>query len=205
MFLTLEGGEGSGKSTQARLLAARLRAAGREVVLTEEPRGTEFGLRCWELLARGLDATSELLIFAAARAHHVRTLIAPALERGSVVVCDRYSDSTLAYQQYGRGLDAELVKRVCQSAEGGVVADLTLFLDLPPEVGLRRKGEAAEDDAISAETLEFHLRVRAGFQDLAARERKRIRLIDANQKESAIAVEVWKATQAALLRSSADD
>jgi dTMP kinase len=177
-FITFEGGEGSGKSTQAGLLAEGLRAKGVDVVLTQEPRGTEFGLSVWQLLARGVERQSELFLFAAARANHVHTLIAPALERRATVISDRYSDSTIAYQEFGRGLDRELVRRVCRHAEAGVTPDLTFLLDVDPVEGLRRKGEVAEDDAISAEGLAFHERVRSGYLALAAEFPERFVVLD---------------------------
>lgn len=199
-MITFEGGEGSGKSTQAGLLAAHLREHGREAVLTQEPRGTEFGLRCWQLLARGLDPASELMIFAAARSHHVRTLVAPALARGAIVVCDRYSDSTIAYQRYGRGLDAEMVERACRYAEGGVTPALTFLLDLPPEIGLKRKGEAVEEDAISAEALDFHRRVRQGYLALADAHPTRIHVLDATIEPALVAEAIAERSAAASQR-----
>ncbi|MEX2237961.1 MAG: dTMP kinase [Dehalococcoidia bacterium] len=181
MFITFEGGEGSGKSTQASLLAAALESQGHSVTLTQEPRGTDFGLLVWELLARGVAPASELFLFAAARAHHVRTVIRPALERGDIVVCDRFSDSTIAYQEYGRRLDRELVRRACRYAEGGVSPTLTFLLDVAPEEGLKRKDGAVEDDAISAETLDFHRRVRAGYLELA-RDDPRFHVLDGTKQ-----------------------
>ncbi|HEX5974281.1 MAG TPA: dTMP kinase [Rubrobacteraceae bacterium] len=190
LFITFEGGEGSGKSTQAQLLAEKLRHDGDEVLLTEEPRGTEFGLSVWEILARGVDPLSELFLFAASRAHHVRTLVEPALERGEVVVCDRFSDSTIAYQEFGRGLDRELVRRTCRYAEGGVEPALTFILDLDPAIGLTRKGETLEMDAIGTEALAFHKRVREGYRSLANEFPERIKTINADAAVEQIAIAV---------------
>jgi dTMP kinase len=199
LLITFEGGEGSGKSTQARLLRDYLLSEGREVVLTQEPRGTEFGVAVWELLARGVDPLSELFLFAANRAHHVRTLIKPALDAGNIVICDRFSDSTIAYQEFGRGLDGDLVRRACRYAEGGVTPDLTFLLDIDPMVGLRRKDEATEEDAIGRESLEFHRKVRAGYLALAHESPERIRLHDAAQDKKSLA----EAIRAGLLAHSA--
>ena len=204
LFITFEGGEGAGKSTQARVLAEHLGQRGREVILTEEPRGTDFGQGVWQLLARGVAPQSELFLFAAARAHHVANLIGPALESGAVVVCDRFSDSTIAYQQYGRGLDGELVRRVCAYAEGGVVPDLTFLMDLPPDVGLLRKAEAAEDDAIGSASAEFHERVRQGYLTLAGEYPVRIRVIDATLPPEDIAGRVQRAVSHPMASHAAD-
>ncbi|MPZ23132.1 MAG: dTMP kinase [Dehalococcoidia bacterium] len=189
-FITFEGGEGSGKSTQAASLAEVLERRGVPVLLSSEPRGTEFGRGAWQLLASGVAPESELFLFVAARAHHVRTLIQPAIAAGKVVICDRYSDSTVAYQEFGRGLDGDLVRRACAYAEGGVQPDLTFLLDLPADAGLRRKGKAANDDAISAAGLAFHERVRAGYLALAREDPARIGVIGAggSREDTAAAV-----------------
>jgi dTMP kinase len=192
-FITFEGGEGCGKSTQAKLLANSLRRQGREVLLTQEPRGSEFGLAVWELLAKGVDPLSELFLFAANRAHHVRTVIRPALERGDIVICDRFSDSTIAYQEFGRGLDGDLVRRTCRYAEGGVQPALTFLLDLDPAIGLTRKGETLETDAIGTEALAFHKRVREGYQSLANEFPQRIKTINADAPVEQIASAITEA------------
>ena len=198
MFITFEGGEGSGKSTQARLLYERLSAEGQSTVLTQEPRGTELGLSIWELLARGVDPLSELLLFAANRAHHVRTLIKPALDRGDVVICDRFSDSTIAYQEFGRGLDGDFVRRACGYAEGGVTPDLTFLLDVEPALGLERKGKAVADDAISAEDRRFHEKVRAGYLALAHESPERIKILDAAAHRKQLAELIWDGVSSSL-------
>jgi dTMP kinase len=209
LFVTLEGGEGSGKSTQARLLAERLREAGLEVCLTQEPAGASLGALLKSLLERRaagegppITAQAELFLFAAARADHVRTVIRPALDAGTIVVCDRFADSTLAYQGYGRGLPLDDVRKASEIATGGLAPDLTLLLDLPPEVGLAR-ADATHDagekqrDALGEETLDFHRRVRKGFLEIALAEPERVVVIDATRPETVVAEVMWQALQRA--------
>ncbi|MHB1005167.1 MAG: dTMP kinase [Chloroflexota bacterium] len=181
MFVTFEGVEGSGKSTQARLLREHLEARGLPVTLTREPGGTQLGEVIRELL---LDATAiavsplaETLLFAAARAQLVATVIEPALGAGSIVVCDRYADSTVAYQVFGRGLARGAVEQVVRFATGGLVPDLTVLLDLTPDTGLSRKGEEA-GDRFEVEAVAFHDRVRLGYLALAAEEPARWLVLD---------------------------
>jgi dTMP kinase len=177
LFITLEGGEGSGKSTQAKGLAARLEERGYGVCLTHEPGGTELGRAVQRLLeGEGVPAPlAELLLFVADRAQHVREVIAPALAAGKVVVCDRFADSTLAYQGFGRGLDVSLIRRLNDEATGGLKPHVTLLLDVAPEVGLAREG--AQLDVTGRESLEFHERVREGFLALAREEPERFVVI----------------------------
>ncbi|MCH7483737.1 MAG: dTMP kinase, partial [Chloroflexi bacterium] len=162
-FITFEGGEGSGKSTVAERAAARLREQGHDVLLTREPEGTELGRHMWaffrDLAAAGKNVTAEaeLFLFAAARAEHTRTIIAPAVDSGRVVLCDRFADSTTAYQGYGRGVDLSTVEAANLAACGGLSPDLTLILDVPVTEGLRRARalEADEDkkpDSIGSES-----------------------------------------------------
>jgi dTMP kinase len=181
LFITFEGGDGSGKSTQARLLGERLTTAGYPVTLTQEPAGTEVGRLAWEGIARGgLEPHTELFLFLAARSDHTARVIAPALEAGGIVVCDRFADSTVAYQGYGRGLDLRLVHRLNRLATKGIRPDLIFLLDLPVEEGLMRQGKAGHDrDAIGRETVEFHERVRRGYHALAATEPRRWAVLDA--------------------------
>jgi dTMP kinase len=150
-----------------------------------------------------ITAEAELVLFAAARADHVRTVILPALEARRVVVCDRFADSTLAYQGYGRGLPLDEVRQANEIATGGLVPDLTLLLDLPPEAGLKRAGathEAGdkERDALGEESLEFHRRVREGFLAIAREEPWRVRVIDARLEKGAVGEAVWAAVEEAL-------
>ena len=172
IFVVLEGGEGAGKSTQAQLLVSWLAEQGREAVLTREPGATPAGIRIRALLldpqTGGLAPRAEALLYAADRAQHVATVILPALERGAVVVSDRYVDSSLAYQGAGRQLDRDDVVRLSKWATGGLRPDLTVLLDVDPAVGLRRAAHAGPPlDRIEQEALAFHVRVRQGFLDLA--------------------------------------
>ncbi|MEV6866380.1 dTMP kinase [Streptosporangium subroseum] len=180
MFIAFEGGEGSGKTTQSRLLAIWLRDQGFDVVQTREPGSTKVGMRLRAILLdavhQGLSARSEALLYAADRAEHVEKVIRPALYRGSMVISDRYVDSSLAYQGAGRALDRADVVRINTWATGGLVPDLTVLIDTPPSVGLARLGGAA--DRIEAEPLEFHERVRREFRSLAAAEPDRYAVID---------------------------
>ncbi len=180
----LEGGEGAGKSSVRRALGERLQAEGPEVVLTREPGGTPLGERIRDLvLARTAidDPLAELLLFEAARAHLVASVVRPALARGALVLCDRFSASSVAYQGYGRGLGRETVERANALALGGLEPDLTLLFDLPVAQGLaRRSGEGAANH-FDREAVAFHERVRAGFLELAREAPARWRIIDASQ------------------------
>lgn len=191
LFLTLEGPEGAGKSLLAGSLAERMRASGREVVLTREPGGTPAA-EALRAIALGtpLHPRAELFVFLAARAEHVEALIRPALARGAVVVCDRFSDSTVAYQGYGLGLGADRVRSLCEEAAGGVRPDLTLLLDLPPEVGFARRADARRD-RIERRDDAFHDRLRQGFLAEAAREPQRIRVLDATCQAEEVAAAAW--------------
>jgi dTMP kinase len=200
-FITFEGGEGCGKSTQIARLAAFLREKGLEVVVTREPGGTRLA----ELI-RGLlkdeqrdppTARSELLLFLAARAQLVERVIAPALAAGAWVLSDRFSDSTLAYQGYGRGLPIDELERMNGFACGGMKPDLTLLLDVEPEVSLARMRGRELSTGVGRDRIEnagsgFHERLRRGFAELAAREPERIAVIDANGTEEAVWEAVWK-------------
>jgi dTMP kinase len=208
-LLTLEGGEGSGKSTLAKELARRLEAEGRKVVLTEEPGGTPLGEQFWRYLrdpdSPPLTPLAELFLFEAARAQHVETVIRPALAGGAVVICDRFGDSSVAYQGFGRELGRELVEQLNVAATGGLKPDLTLLLDLPPETGLARarsleQGDGATkvQDAIGAETLAFHQRVREGFLQIARDEPGRVVVTDATAVVADVAATAWDLLQTRL-------
>jgi dTMP kinase len=192
VLLALEGGEGSGKSTQARLLAIWLREQGYEVVPTQEPGATKVGMRLRALLLdtahAGLSARAETLMYAADRAEHVATVIEPALARGAIVVTDRYVDSSLAYQGAGRRLPVTEVASLNQWATGGLVPDLTILLDLSPAAGLGRRERSA--DRLEAEPAEFHQRVRAGFLALADAEPERYLVLDATRPPAEISREI---------------
>ncbi|MER7209831.1 dTMP kinase [Streptosporangium sp. NPDC000239] len=180
VFVAFEGGEGSGKTTQSRLLAIWLRDQGFDVVQTREPGSTKVGMRLRAILLdavhQGLSARSEALLYAADRAEHVEKVIRPALDRGALVISDRYVDSSLAYQGAGRALDQAEVERLNRWATGGLVPDLTVLIDTPPSVGLARLGGAA--DRIESEPMEFHERVRREFRALAAAEPERYLVLD---------------------------
>ena len=194
MFITLEGGEGVGKTTQQALLAERLQREGYACVSTREPGGTALGEALRELLLHGdpLTPLAELFLYAADRAEHVQKCILPALAAGQVVVCDRFTDSTLAYQGYGRGLDLEKIRQLNHLATGGLQPHLTLWLDLPPEVGLAR---AKARDRLEQERLEFHRRVYQGFQALAAAEPQRIVRVDAQGSPAEVAARLWSVVE----------
>jgi dTMP kinase len=195
MFITFEGPEGSGKTTQLVQLAAWLRAAGQDVLTTREPGGTAIGDRVRAILldpdCGEMRAEAEVLLFSAARAQHVGQVIRPYLARGGVVLCDRYADSTLAYQGYGRGLDLATLGVITAFATGGLRPDLVVYLDIDAEAGLRRKQQHAADDAsqwnrMEQETLAYHQRVRAGYLEMAAAEPGRWLLVDASQAVDAV-------------------
>jgi dTMP kinase len=198
VFITLEGGEGVGKTTQQALLALQLRQAGYPCLCTREPGGTALGRALREILLHGdpLTPLAELFLYAADRAEHVQKCILPALAAGQVVVCDRFTDSTLAYQGYGRGLDLQQVRQLNHLATGGLQPHLTLWLDLPPEVGLARSGSC---DRLEQERLEFHRRVHQGFQALAAAEPQRIVRIDAEGSPLEVAARIWSVVKPRLL------
>lgn len=191
LFITFEGGDGTGKSTQVRLLTEWLAEQGRAVVSTREPGGTEVGtaLRDIVLHHRGeVDPRAEALLYAADRAQHIGTLVRPALERGDVVVQDRYIDSSVAYQGAGRVLDAAEIKRISLWATGDLVPDLTVLLDLPGDVARARLAKEQKTfDRLENEHDDFHERVRAGFLQLAADEPDRFLVVDATQEIAQIA------------------
>jgi len=196
LFITFEGPEGSGKTTQIRLLAAWLGEAGNNVLMTREPGGTRIGDAVRRLLLdpahTEMRPETEILLFSAARAQIVGEIIRPHLNKGGVVVCDRFADSTLAYQGYGRQLNLDTLRMITAFATGNLKPDLTICLDLPVDEGLRRKqgGEAGEWNRMEQEQLEFHRRVRAGFLTLAAAEPARWLVLDATQPISEIQSEI---------------
>ena len=186
LLVTLEGGEGSGKTTHAKALAERLEERGIIACLTHEPGGTALGQAIQRLFQRsdGSQTPSpraELLLFEADRAQHVQQIIRPALSEGKIVICDRFTDSSLAYQGFGRGLDLNFIRRLNDEATGALKPDLTLLLDVAPETGLTRAG--AQLDVTGREPLEFHERAREGFLALAREEPERFVVIDATLPE----------------------
>jgi len=185
LFVTFEGGEGAGKSTVATGAAQVLRAKGRSVLVTREPGAGELGAAIRTLLLDSGDVTdrTELFLFLADRANHCAQIVEPALGRGEIVLCDRHADSTLVYQGIVRGLDEKFVRAANVFATHGLVPDLTLLLDVPPEIGLARH---AEKNRLDREPLQFHRRVREGFLRLARDEPHRWRIIDATQDPEAV-------------------
>jgi dTMP kinase len=196
-LVTLEGGEGSGKSSQAEALAALMRTQDYTVALTREPAGTELGRTVMATFQQKVTITpeAELFLIEAARAQHVREVIRPALERAAVVLCDRYTDSTLAYQGYARGLSLDHIRAVNHIATGGLTPHFTMLLDIPPETGLARKDRQRLDDSIGGESLEFHQRVRQGFLDLAQREPQRIVVVNASLPLDQVTRAAWQHLQ----------
>ncbi len=196
MFITFEGPDGSGKSTQIGRLAERLRAEGRDVLQTREPGGTTIGEQIRHVLHDLANTTmqprAELLLYSAARAQLVGEVIRPHLERGGLVLSDRFFDSSLAYQGYGHGLDLDLLRSIQTFATGGLRPDLTLFFDIEAEAGLRRRQHGAgEWNRLDAYALEFHKRVRDGYLALANAEPARWVRLDASQSVEDLAADVW--------------
>jgi dTMP kinase len=201
-LITAEGVEGSGKSTQCRRLAESLGARGLDVVLTSEPDGTALGAalrRLFEADAQAPVPLTQVFLFMAARHQHVAEVIRPALSRGAVVISDRYTDATLAYQGFGQGVDLETIRDFNALATGGVSADLTLVLDLDPAVGMARiRGRAL--DAFEKMDLAFHRRVREGYLEIARTEKRRVVVLDANQDADTLAAAVMAAVDERALR-----
>ncbi len=195
LFITFEGGEGSGKSVQSRTLFRRLEKLAVPALLTHEPGGTVLGQKLARLLkyARdtGISPMTELLMFNASRAQLVGEVMRPGLKAGKVVICDRYTDSTIAYQHYGRGLDLTLVRTINDAATGGLTPDLTVLLDVPVELGLARKGDK-KPDRFEKEDMAFHRRVREGYLKMAASEPRRWLVIDARLPKEKIAGIIWE-------------
>lgn len=206
MLITLEGLDGSGKTTQALRLAGWLSTRGVNVLLTREPGGTVVGDAIRALLANPLhvnmEARTEVLLFCASRAQLVAERIRPHLAAGGVVVCDRFSDSTLAYQGYGRELDLGFLRVLLDFATGGLTPDLTLYLDIPPEVGLSRRQRGGVLERMETEQLAFYERVRQGYLALVGESPERWRLIDADQPEERVS-EAVQAIVAAWLEQRA--
>ena len=190
LFITLEGGDGSGKSTQSARLTGWLTNVGHSVLVTREPGGTSLGLELRDIVLhrRGeIAPRAEALLYAADRAHHVATVVRPALERGEIVVQDRYIDSSVAYQGAGRVLDGAEVRDISLWATDGLLPDLTILLDLPESDGRERMAERTKYDRLEAEESDFHARVRAGYLALAAAEPGRFLVLDARQPIDTIA------------------
>jgi dTMP kinase len=196
VFIVFEGGDGSGKSTHARALFRRLLREGYTAILTREPGGTFIGETVRRLLKKGpdLDPVAELFLFSAARGQLVAEVISPALRKGIIVVCDRFTASTVAYQGYGRGLSLSLVTQLNHVASDGLVPDITVLLDLPIEAGLARKGNTTTDN-FENEPLEFHRRVRNGYLDQMAQRPASWLVVDASQSPHIVARKIWASIQ----------
>lgn len=185
LFITFEGGEGSGKTTQLALLADYLRDKGLPLVCSREPGGTSLGDQIRSLILEvpddgsEVDVRTEFFLYLASRAQHVKEVLLPALAAGNIVLCDRFSDATIAYQGYGRGLPLEEIKTMMQFASDGLEPDLTFFLDITPDLGLSRLSGRKEINRLDQETLVFHEAVYAGYQVLSQTYPKRIVVIDA--------------------------
>lgn len=197
MFITLEGPDGSGKSMQIGELAKFIRSQGFEVLTTREPGGTSIGDQIREVIMnmknKSMNPRTEILLFCAARAQIVAEVIRPQLEKGVIVLSDRYADSTLAYQGYGHGLDLDTLRRILNFATGGLVPDLTLLLDVDVEKGLsRRHIGGGEWNRLDDYELAFHQRVREGYHELAAAEPQRWKMIDAGQSPQAVQAALQK-------------
>ncbi len=194
MFITFEGPEGSGKSTQLPQLAQFLEEKGLSVVRTREPGGTKIGDQIREVLVRmdntELHPRTEILLFLAARAQLVEELIIPSLQQGKIILCDRYGDSTLAYQGYGHGLDLDALRAMLQFATGGLKPDRTILLDVDVMTGLKRKKIKEEWNRLDAYELSFHERVRDGYHILAGQEPERWKIVDATQDPEQVQTEI---------------
>lgn len=201
-FITFEGIEGCGKSTQVRLLSEALKGEGVTCVVTREPGGTSIGGKIREILLnpdhKGMAPEAELLLYAADRAQHVREVIKPAIDTGKVVICDRFTDATLAYQGFGRGLDMALIHELNRIASLGIRPDLTLLLDCPVETGIGRalernsKNSHIRDDRFEREAMAFHQKVRDGYMDIVKSEHDRVKVIDASKDVEAMQNEIWE-------------
>lgn len=184
VLITFEGGEGAGKSTQIQCLALALEQAGYQVLLTRQPGGTTYGKRIRDLILAPteteiLSSRAELFLYLADRAHHVESLVRPALAAGQIVICDRYTDSTLAYQGYGRGLDLTQLQLLNAAATDQLIPDLTFLLDLDPHMGRERIAGRGVLDRLESEALSFHEAVREGYKTLASQEPQRWVTVDA--------------------------
>jgi dTMP kinase len=191
MFITLEGPEGSGKSSQIPALAEWLREQGYDVYTTREPGGTQIGDQIRQVLHdlenTAMHPRTEILLFLAARAQHVEEVMRPKLNNNTIVICDRYADSTLAYQGYGHGVDLDMLRKLLDFSTGGLYPDLTILLDLDVEKGLdRRKQSGGEWNRLDAYTIAFHKRVREGYLTLVANEPQRWRIVDAAQSKEEV-------------------
>jgi dTMP kinase len=205
LFITLEGPEGGGKTSQAQRLAEHLRSEKFEVLLTREPGGSPIGDQIRRVIMQlentAMDAHTEFLLFSASRAQHIAEVIRPSLEDGVTVISDRFFDSSLAYQGYGQRLPLETLKAITNFATGGLAPDLTLLLDLPVEEGLRRREAGGNWNRLDAYDLDFHRRVRQGYLKLAAEAPDRWVILSAEQSFDALQLEIQSAVMARLKKT----
>ncbi|MBM4149058.1 MAG: dTMP kinase [Lentisphaerae bacterium] len=202
LFISFEGVEGSGKSTHAARVAARLRGAGVDVAEVREPGGTDLGERLRQVLQHTkmecpVSPPGEMFLFCACRAQLVQEVIRPALQAGRWVLCDRFSDSTTAYQGYGRGVDLAALEQINALATGGLVPDLTVLLDVDEGEGIRRAASrgGAVYDRFEAEKAEFHAKVRNGYRAIAAGAGDRVKLVASGRPEAEVSLDVWRAVE----------
>ena len=205
MFITFEGPDGSGKTTQMKRLIPELREMGLDIVQTREPGGTEIGDQIRSVIMdmknKSMHPRTEILLFCSSRAQLVEELIRPSLHAGRIVLCDRYADSTMAYQGYGHGLDKDALTRLLDFATGGLKPDLTLLFDLPAEAGLRRRLTNHEEwNRMDDYALQFHERVRQGYLEMAASDPRRWVVIDADRDPDRIHEDVLSAVRGKLNR-----
>ena len=195
LFITFEGGDGCGKSTQSRILYQKLLQLNIPCILIQEPGGTPLGIEVGNLLKTNrqieIEPLAELFLFAACRAQIVSEIIKPALDAAKIVLCDRFADSTIVYQGFARGIDLNLVNLINDAATCGLKPDLTILLDIPPQPGLRRKGNS-HSDRFETEDIAFHQRVREGYLELARREPGRWLVINGEQTGEMISQIIWE-------------
>ena len=196
MFITFEGSEGCGKTTQMAHLAECLRQMGHNILAVREPGGTPIGDQVRNVLLSNkngeMHARTEILLFQASRAQLVEQIIRPHLEKGGIVLCDRYADSTLAYQGYGRGADLDELRSLIRFATGGLVPDLTLLMDIDVIQGLKRRSDDGDINRLDAMTVDFYQRVRQGYLSLAAAEPARWVIVNANQTQEQVAEDIQR-------------
>ncbi|CAH1228941.1 Thymidylate kinase [Paenibacillus allorhizoplanae] len=203
IFITFEGPDGSGKTTQLKKIAKELQKLGHDVLVTREPGGTAISDKIRSIILDPVNGEmvdqAEVLLYAASRAQHVHELILPALKAGRIVLCDRFIDASVAYQSYGLGVDIEMVKNISKYASSGLQATRTYMMDVPVEVSLERLNQRAgateftqQLDRIEQKNVEYHSRVRAGFHQIAADHPKRVIMIDANRDVERIAADIWQ-------------
>ncbi len=202
MFITFEGIEGCGKTTQLEMLRDHLEWKGKRCVVVREPGGTELGERIRNILlvmeddTEGIEPWAELFLYSASRVQLVKNIIKPALEEGKVVLCDRFTDSTITYQGYGRGLDIDAIRCINRYSTFGIRPDVTILIDCPVETGLKRawrrikNSEGSPEDRFERETVRFHEQVRRGYLELAQKEPERIKLVDGTREISVIHREI---------------